>query len=507
MSALTHPPVHEPVHRPVRPPARRRRLRAATARSAVVLTSALVLAVPALAVTASTASAAGPELVRNGSFESGTDGWRTNKTTTTLATTSGGVDGTRSAVLGTRSAGATIVLNDTENTVSSTRGGTAYRASVAVRTDKPGARGQLRVREVGGSTSYHDVGFYLGGTGWTRLSLDFTVQAGAMLDVNVVSWDAPVDRRLFVDAVSLTETSAVAQDQPVADVAGRLNNGCTYTPRGIPGCGAYLGAAIGHNGDPSTREAQLGGTLALHRTYFGPNQVGGAVALARRDLARGRLPWISFKMPYSWRDMAAGRGDAWARDVTSRFDGLKGPVWLAFHHEPENDPAGVQDWVRMQERLGPIVRRADNIGFTVVLMGWHQFYGDPRLSMANMWPSTKVDVAGFDTYNLQGAMSNGSIKTEPMDLRTKYFTKFQSWSRGSGVPWALAETGYTQYAAVRDPSWIRRTFNDLQATGGIGMSYFDTDLNSMADWTLSTTVKQQDFAAALRGSARLPQLG
>ena len=35
--------------------------------------------------------------------------------------------------------------------------------------------------------------------------------------------------------------------------------------------------------------------------------------LAEADLAAGRLPWISFKLPYSWPDMAAGKGDAWAR--------------------------------------------------------------------------------------------------------------------------------------------------------------------------------------------------
>lgn len=493
MSALSHVPL--------------RRLRAATARSAVALIGAAALSLPLLSVGAPSAAAQGPDLVTNGSFEAGTAGWRTNSSSTTLDGAAGGVDGSRSARLSTRTGGV-VVLNDLENTVPSTRAGTAYRASVAVRTDNPGARGQLRVREVGSSVTYHAIDFYLTGTGWTRLQLDFTVAGGAKLDLNVLAWDTPTDRSLFIDAVGLAETDAVAQDEPAGDVAGRLNNGCAYTSRGIPGCGAFLGAAVGSNTDPAARESQVGAELALRRTYYSGGQVGAAVETARRDLARGKLPWISFKMPYSWRDMANGRGDAWTRDLVDRLDTLKGPVWLAFHHEPENEATYIQDWVSMQEHLGPIVRgRSDNVAFTVILMGWHQFYGADKLSLANLWPRTTVDVAGFDTYNLQGAPSNGRIRTEPMNLRSLYFDKFKAWSRTTGVPWALAETGYTDYAAQRDPAWLRRTFQDLQDTGGVGMSYFDSGLHSDADWTLSTSVRRTDFGAALRTSARLPKLG
>lgn len=489
-----------------RPPAPLRRLRAASSRTVLALVGAVALTVPLLAVGATPASALGPDLVKNGSFENGTAGWRTNNSSTVLEDVAGGVDGARSARLST-STGGIVVLNDLEATVPSTRAGTAYRATVAIRTDTPGARGQLRVREVGDSVTYHSTNYFLAGTGWTRLQLDFTVEAGAKLDLNVLSWDTPTNRSLFIDDVGLAE-AGVVQDEPAGDVAGQLNNGCAYTTRGIPACGAFLGAAVGSNTDPASRESQVGAELALRRTYFSGGQVDGAVETARRDLARGKLPWISFKMPYSWQDMASGRGDAWARDLVDRLDALKGPVWLAFHHEPENEAANIQDWVRMQERLGPIVRgRSDNVAFTVILMGWHQFYGSEKLSLSNLWPDTTVDVAGFDTYNLQGAPSNGRIRTEPMDLRSLYFERFRAWTRSTGVPWALAETGYTDYAAQRDPSWVRRTFGDLQDTGGIGMSYFDSPLNSDADWTLSTSLRRQDFGAALRTSARLPKIG
>ena len=46
---------------------------------------------------------------------------------------------------------------------------------------------------------------------------------------------------------------------------------------------------------------------------------------------------MSFKLPHSWGEMAAGAGDAWAKNLAARFGRLNGPVWLAFHHEPEGD--------------------------------------------------------------------------------------------------------------------------------------------------------------------------
>lgn len=450
-----------------------------------------------------------PNLVVNGSFELGATGWRTNASATDLRIVPGGVDGSRAASLHTRTGG-TAALNDVANTVVEAQAGTAYLASVWIRTDTPGTAGQFRVREVGdGDVVGHDVEFALSGTRWTRLDMSFAVgDADALLDVNVLAWNTSADRSLLVDAVSLTRSAGAEAPGGEGHVAGMLSNGCSYTMRGIPACGAYLGAAVGANDDPAQRESRSGGVLGIHRTYFHSGQVSSAVETARQDLAAGRLPWISFKMPHSWSDMADGRGDAWARDLVTRLDALEGPVWLAFHHEPENDASHIGEWVRMQERLGPMVRnRSDNVAFTLILMGWHQIYGAERMSFEEVWPDTAVDVAGFDTYNLQGAPSNGRIRTEPMDLRTEYFEKFQAWSKRTGVPWALAETGYTDYAARRDPTLLRRTFSDLQSTGGIGLSYFDSPLHSDADWTLSTSEKLADFTAAMRGTARLPKQG
>jgi len=291
---------------------------------------------------------------------------------------------------------------------------------------------------------------------------------------------------------------------PAPEQPGTLSNGCAYSARGIPACGAYLGQTYGSNSDPSNFEDQMGRRLGVRRTFFTGDKVASAVSTARTDLAAGRLPWLSFKLPHSWSEMASGAGDAWARDLAQRLGELDGPVWVAFHHEPEGDGA-IGDWTRMQERLGPIMRNnAGNVAFTVIVTGWHQFYGDDQYSLSNIWPrGVKVDVAGFDIYNRLGQDGN----TKATDLDESYFSKIEPWAKQQGLVWGLAETGFTDMAAEVDPDWIRRTHKQLEDRGGVAFAYFNTTLNSAAPWDLGTEAKLDAWREAQVGTPLLPQSG
>ena len=165
-----------------------------------------------------------------------------------------------------------------------------------------------------------------------------------------------------------------------------------FSPRGVPLAGQVLfGSASGNSAqDPLPQEGVFGSRFGIHRTYWQANQQSKAVQRAAVDLQAGRLPWISFKTPtapgsstkLSWAQMAAGDGDAWARDLAQQLGGLSGPVWVAVHHEPENDAGDMQDWKRMQQHLAPIFRASPNVAFTVIFMGYHQFAApspDPKL--------------------------------------------------------------------------------------------------------------------------------
>ncbi|WP_110206239.1 hypothetical protein [Nocardioides daejeonensis] len=281
-------------------------------------------------------------------------------------------------------------------------------------------------------------------------------------------------------------------------------DGCRYTVRGLPSCGSYLGMAYGSNSDPAPLERELGTPVGVRRTYYRADQVASAVRTARADIAHGRLPWISFKFPHSWEAMAAGKGDAWAKSLAAEFDQLPGPVWLAFHHEPETD-GDIQAWRRAQERLVPLVRgHADNIAYTVVLTGWHQFYGPAEYSLDAIWPrGVKVDVAGFDVYNSHGVVKDGR-EMAPTRMDSAYFAKISAWAKQQGVAWGIAETGFTDTAFREDPTWIQRTRRELESRDGVAMAYFNSGLNSIASWELGTGRKWEAFAQANPSAARLP---
>lgn len=305
------------------------------------------------------------------------------------------------------------------------------------------------------------------------------------------------------------EQDPVAKPAPVeaseprpseAPETGQLSNGCVLNRRGVPSCGGLVGAAFGSNTDPAGWERRLGRPLGIHRTYYAPDKVPQAIAAAEDDVRDGRMPWISFKLPYSWREMAAGRGDAWATDVAERLARVDGPVWLAFHHEPEND-GPMADWTQMQQRLSPLVRRiAPNVAYTIILTGWNQMYGPPWLSLDAVWPrDTVVDLVGFDVYNDYGVVRNGKRDLSVTQLADEYFVHFQEFSERYGVPWGVAETGITDAYGRRNPRWIRDTYRELLEHDGVALTYFNSRLNSTASWRLSGA-KEQDFADALAKS-------
>ena len=298
--------------------------------------------------------------------------------------------------------------------------------------------------------------------------------------------------------------TAHAQHRLHPDTSRRLTNGCRYSMRGIPQCGALLGAAYGSNTSVLGWEGELGHTLGIHRTYYAPDRVTQAVAQAREDVAHGRIPWMSFKLPHSWKAMAAGEGDGWVRDIADRLAKLDGPVWVAFHHEPEND-GPMYEWTEMQHRLAPLVHRvAPNVAYTIILTGYNQIYGAPWLSLDAIWPrDTDIDLIGFDVYNDFGVRrEDGSRDTSPTDLGAQYFVHFEDFAKRYGVPWAVSETGITDEFAASHPHWIRHTYQELIEHHGVAMSYFNSSLHSTGSWPLDGG-KEADFADTLSGSPTL----
>jgi hypothetical protein len=155
----------------------------------------------------------------------------------------------------------------------------------------------------------------------------------------------------------------------------------------------------------------------------------------------------------------------------------------------------------MQARLAPIVRSAAaNVSYSIVLTGWNQFFGSAQYSLDSLWPkNTKIDLLGLDVYNRYGAPTNGKIQTTRTDLEASYFKPASAWAAKHGVAWGVAESGYTDQAAEVDPTWVTQTYNELKALGGVAFTYFNSTLNSTANWALTTAKKKAQFTAAMRG--------
>lgn len=293
-----------------------------------------------------------------------------------------------------------------------------------------------------------------------------------------------------------SDTANVAAVRHQSRTAARSHMHCVWNHQGIPQFGAYVGAAVGGTEQLPQLERQTG-RLGVHRTYYQAGQVDDAVRTARSDLLAGRTPWISFKMPYSWSAMAAGRGDAWVRGLADKLGRLPGPVWLAFHHEPEWDGNPLV-WKRMQQHLAPIIHaRTNNVAYTIILTGWDALFGPRQFHLSRMWPGDRyVDVLGMDVYNDFGTNRSGHSNI-PMLNPMKYFRPISRFARAHHVKWAIAETGYSAPAVARNPSWLVTEYRDLRAEGGVALTYFDSSLNSIANWTLSSPPKVRAFHTIL----------
>lgn len=438
-------------------------------------------------------ASAGTLSIANGTFSNGTASWGTSGGDVDFVVAGGGRSGDAARLEAGRSL-SYMALRHTSATVSSTSVGASYTMAAWVRAPQ-GMRVAVRIRETNSSTSrYVDRSIWLPAYTWTKVSVTTTAKlSGSRMGVSVLGLDVPAGAVLRVDDVTGYTT---------ATTDGGTST-CTFSRRGIPECGAYFGAAVGLNEDPSLFESKVGGRLAVHRLFYRSGDVAEAVRTARDDLAKGRVPWISFTFPYSWSDMAAGRGDAWARNLAAQFAQLDGPVWVAFHHEPENDSGDVLQWRRAQERLAPIVRStAPNVAYTVILMGYHQLYGRTDVyGLDRIWPRTTIDVLGIDPYNFYGAPNK--TRDSSANLVKEYFEPIGAWARANSVEWGVAETGYTDRAFAEDPYWLQNTFKGLRANGGVAMSYFNAAPSSVSgDWLLDTSARLSAFASTLQMTTR-----
>lgn len=305
-------------------------------------------------------------------------------------------------------------------------------------------------------------------------------------------------------AVLLLTGAACAGNPTVAPAPGGPASAGGPFPGDVAPGQVRWGASIHGNGDPARHEVPSGRPLGLRRTFFQWHQrTGSMVSTARADVAAGRLPWVSIKPP-SWNLTASGAVDAEIDAMLRALDSVGGPVWLTVHHEPEggggvgsaDDPGGPAAWRAMQahirSRMSAVGTR--NVALASILMAWTF---DPRSRRdPNEWFVPGVfDFAGIDYYVEDESMTDLSQGRQWRAAREFYGRV--------GLPIAIGEWGNrgTDAAAAAEMeafhAHARGSAWDGAGARVIGMSYFDSNLNSSTGGWMLTGAPLQRFWALM----------
>jgi hypothetical protein len=290
-------------------------------------------------------------------------------------------------------------------------------------------------------------------------------RGGAALDLNVVGRHLGSRQALMVDDIRLVKTSS-----------------CSARFSGDPCTAVYFGAAA--DGGPTSLELQAGHKLSLYRSYM---QAGTPtkrfVSRATNDIANGRIPLISTKVPGSWAAVAAGRQDAWLLQRIRALAKVNGPVWLALHHEPTGDGAPA-DWVAMQKHARKLIdANSKNIALIGILNGWEFIKPGGHPAAFNMPVGSGVDVMGFDNYNPWSA-TNGKKWLSASKVLSPAVT-IAKW----GYPTLVGEYGVRTDKAHpgRAARWMSNAYAYATAHHFVGMAYFNSGLNSPdGTWVMDT---------------------
>lgn len=271
-----------------------------------------------------------------------------------------------------------------------------------------------------------------------------------------------------------------------------------WSANGIPPAGDVMFGSCGTN-RPSTLgamyaqvsieqvEDKWGGTpkLGMHRMYFvsgdSTTTVGNAVTASH---TAGRIPWVSFKLPFTWAQGAAGGGDSWTTVMAAALGATDGPVWVCLHHEPEGDGT-LSDWQAMQARLLPMFKEYANIATTIITMGYPQIAVDGQ-RWADMWPTDGkdfIDVWGIDPYNWYKTLTQPTANWN--EVSSNYFGQMNTWfdSQGSamdGVRMAVGEFGLMPAASQTPQNYYDPAIGKTVATAGPGWEYIQRQLTHAA---------------------------
>lgn len=230
-----------------------------------------------------------------------------------------------------------------------------------------------------------------------------------------------------------------------------------------------------------TRFAEVGGVDA-RRIFGNLDTPDMALRLAKSEIAAGRMPILSFKVPNNdWAGAAAGVYDPQLRSLSTRLGALPGKLFVTIHHEPAKDGTAAA-YAALQRHVLPILSPPSNVDAGVIGNGW--WWSSAAMGLTDseiaQWLPPSVlrlsEVVAADTYQAGTTQNPGESATVKIKNLSAWATRVGVKRLGIGEYNGLsaATVKGAGDAVLADPRYVFA-------------SIFNSSHNSPAgsDWTLT----------------------
>jgi glycosyl hydrolase family 26 len=228
------------------------------------------------------------------------------------------------------------------------------------------------------------------------------------------------------------------------------------------------------------------------------------------DKSTGRIPFINWNAAKNdgsvarWSAIANGSQDSWIQQRADAFRAFASPVYLSFHHEPEDDTSRFGTPAEFAAAFRHIVtvfrqRNVTNVAFVWTMMAW-SFDGRSGRNPMDYYPGDSyVDLVGSDGYNWYGVRAGESWRSF-----AQVFATSRAFALAHRKPWIAVEYGVTEDRAVpgRKAQWFRDILPTVQGWPDLkGLIYFDST-RSGNNWVSdSSSTSISAFGALARAPA------
>ncbi|HYY80502.1 MAG TPA: hypothetical protein VFD04_15155 [Actinomycetes bacterium] len=228
-----------------------------------------------------------------------------------------------------------------------------------------------------------------------------------------------------------------------------------------------------------------------------------------RSLADGgRVLLLNWKAGASWASIASGAQDAQITTTANRLKAFGRKLFLAFHHEPENDTGSFgspADYARAFRHVHDVFQRVgvSNVVWVWNMMGYVGGYGS---IYDTLYPGDAyVDWISYDPYNWYGCRPN--VKGRSFEQITKPFYDWTAAHHPS-KPLMLSEYGLREQGAgmPSKAQWFRDELTALKTTRTRikAVVYYNTVHD--CDWRITSSSSSVSAYRDVGGDAFLNRL-